>query len=48
MVNWTKEEVDFLTQNYNKMTNKNLCDCLDKSLSSINSKSLRLNLKKGY
>jgi len=46
MNKWTKEEVDFLIKNHSKMSNKEISNYLNKSLLSINSKSLKLNLKK--
>lgn len=46
MKNWTKEEINFLIKNYNNISNEELSSILGKTKKSIDSKSIRLNLKK--
>jgi hypothetical protein len=44
---WNKREENFIKKNYQSKTQKELARILDRSVSSINHKARRLNLKKG-
>lgn len=48
MSNWTKDEIDFLVNNYTNNSNEYLSSILKKTKKSIDSKALRMGLKKNH
>ena len=45
---WTKEEIDFLKKNYDKLTVKQIAEILGRSVNSVQHKAIRLGLRKTY
>lgn len=46
MISWTKEEINFLTNNYKSLSNDEISKVLKKTKKSIDSKAIRLGIKK--
>lgn len=46
MISWSKEDIDFLIVNYGDNSNEYLASVLKKTKKSIDSKSIKLGLKK--
>lgn len=44
---WTYKELDLLRTNYTKMTNQELAQMLNRTVSAVNMKAYLLGLKKG-